>query len=164
MISFYKTALVKEKKSDEIYAVKVSIEEIDFSTNDQLVNLSREVTIISKLNHPSVLKFKGFSPTDFKKRPRPVIITEYAPNGSLEDLILSERQSAATHFDDTVKLIIIYGIASAMLYLHSRNIIHRDLKPANVLIDKFLFPKIADFGLSKIKHSKFENSNVKSIN
>ena len=112
---------------------------------------------MAKLNHPSVLNFVGFSPIDFKKRPRPVIITEYASNGTLEDLILKKNPQLDNYYDDTRKLIIIYGIASAMSYLHSHNIIHRDLKPANILMDDFLFPKIADFGLSKVKHSNLNS-------
>ncbi|KAK8883181.1 hypothetical protein M9Y10_045831 [Tritrichomonas musculus] len=51
---------------------------------------------------------------------------------------------------DTKKLINIYGIASDMSYLHEQNILHRDLKPENVLVDGYLYPKISDFGLSKI--------------
>ena len=41
-----------------------------------------------------------------------------------------------------------------MSYLHLRNIIHRDLKPANILMDEFLCPKVADFGLSKLVQSE----------
>ena len=84
-------------------------------------------------------------------------------NGSLEDLILLEKNhNHLSNFNDTQKLIIIYGIASAMSYLHSHNIIHRDLKPENILIDDFFFPKIADFGLSKINHQRQESMTMKS--
>ena len=51
-----------------------------------------DLIIISKINHSSVLKFIGYSPKDFKDRPRPVILTQYASNDTLEDLILIERK------------------------------------------------------------------------
>lgn len=37
-----------------------------------------------------------------------------------------------------------------MEFLHCNNIIHRDLKPENILLNDYFFPKISDFGLSKI--------------
>lgn len=117
---------------------------------------------MTKLNHPSILIFKGYSPINFKKKRKPVIITEFASNGSLDDLIQLERKSKPI-WDSTRKLIIIYGIASAMSYLHLHDIIHRDLKPANILIDDFLLPKIADFGLSKSKHSNFDSMTISTI-
>ena len=119
-----------------------------------MIYLSREVNINASINHPAVLKFIGYSPVDYDQNPFPVIITEYAENGSLFDLIDKERHSLASFdkWNDTAKLIIIYGIASGMKYLHEHEIIHRDLKPANILLDCYLFPKIADFGLSKQNH------------
>ena len=50
---------------------------------------------------------------------------------------------------DTQKLKIIYGVASAMSYLHGHGILHCDLKPDNILLEEFLFPKVSDSGLSK---------------
>ena len=160
--SFGKVYLVKDKNTGQVYASKISIEDIESNTDSKLIDLSREINIISKLNHPSILKFVGFSPTDFKKRPRPVIITEYVSNGTLSDLILLERSQLISQdiFNDTTKLIIIYGIASGMSYLHSHDIIHRDLKPDNILINDYLLPKIADFGLSKVKNN--DNSDLNS--
>ena len=114
------------------------------------LDISREVSILSQLNHPSVLKFIHFSATNFKGRKKPVIITEYAPNGTLKDFIELDQSNTNFNWDDTRKLIVVYGIASAMSYLHSHDILHRDLKPAYILMDDFLLSKIADFGLSKI--------------
>ena len=114
------------------------------------MSISREIGIISQLNHPSVLKFITFSPINFKGKPKPVIITEYASNGSSSDLLDHDKKNPNNIIlNDTRKLIIIYGIASTMPYLHSHDIIHRDLKPRNALINSFLFPKASDFSLSK---------------
>lgn len=148
--SFGKVYKVKDKRTNEIYAAKISINAIDTDTQQLFTAISQEVNIISRLNHPSILKFILFSPINFKNKPKPVIITEYASSGSLLQLIEHDRVNPANHIlDDTRKLIIIYGIASAMSYLHFNDILHRDLKPDNVLMDSF-YPKIADFGLSKI--------------
>lgn len=67
------------------------------------------ISYFSKLNHPSVIRFIFFDEYNFKHEERPVIVTEYAHNGSLEDFIGLNSKS---HLDDTRKLIIIYGIAS----------------------------------------------------
>ena len=66
---------------------------------------------------------------------KPVIITEFASNGSLEQIIDMERNGfSISGWDDTAKLININGIAAGILYLHQNNILHRDLKPANILV------------------------------
>lgn len=81
---------------------------------DLFREISQEVNIISKLNHPSILKLI-FSPVNFKQKTKPVIITEYAPNGSLLENIEHNRMHRNNQFlNDTSKLIIIIGIVSAM--------------------------------------------------
>ena len=50
-----------------------------------------------------------------------------------------------------------------MSYLHSTDFLHRDLKPDNILLDEFLFPKFADFGLSKKSQSSNGFSIMKTI-
>ena len=142
--SFGEVYKVKEKKTDQIFAAKIQKAMLD--DKEIIRGLIREVNIISKLNHPSIVKFIGFSPIDFGNDPRPVIITEYITNGTLTEQILLERRGVASDkWNDTTKLIILYGIASAMSFLHSNKIIHRDLKPENILMDENLYPKITDF-------------------
>lgn len=153
----YKTLL---KKTGKIYAAKISKERIEDPENEEILNISREVNIISKLNHPSVLKFIFYSPINFKKKPKPVIITEFATNSSLSDLIEKEKISPSGQFTDTLKLILIYGISTAMSYLHSHDILHRDLKPENILLDDYFFPKVGDFGLSKVNN--FQSSQTQT--
>ncbi|KAK8841491.1 hypothetical protein M9Y10_027110 [Tritrichomonas musculus] len=93
----------------------------------------------------------------------PTIIMEYLQNGTLTNLLELERKGLSPKFwDDTKKMIIIYGVASGLCYLHANHIIHRDMKPDNILLDEFLFPKIADFGLSKTTVSTSESMNIQS--
>lgn len=141
---------VINKNTKEIFAAKISLREINNYNDDQMARLRREINILYQSNHPSILKFIGYNPYDFSSKPYPVIITEYLQNNSLDDVIELERQSRSPqNWDDTKKLINIYGIASAMSYLHARDIIHRDLKPANILEDDSFYPRLGDFGLSK---------------
>lgn len=152
--SFGQVFKVKDKNSGVVYAAKISHRPLEDSSDQEIRNLSREISILSKLNHPAIMKFIGFSSENFQHDPCPVIITELVSNGTLLDVINLERKSMGLpEWNDTRKLINIYGIASAMSYLHLHNIIHRDLKPANILMDDFLCPKVADFGLSKVVHS-----------
>lgn len=48
-------------------------------------------------------------------------------------------------------------IARGMNYLHncSPPIVHRDLKTSNLLVDKNWMVKVADFGLSRVKHETY---------
>ncbi|KAK8891101.1 hypothetical protein M9Y10_028306 [Tritrichomonas musculus] len=130
---------IKNKETGMIYQGKVSILQMNKYSRDDLIYLSNEVNIISNLNHPSFMRFIGYSPFDFKKKRKPVILTEFFINDSLK------TGADIESWNDTKKLINIFGIASAMAYLHSSNIIHRDLQPSNIYLDDYLSPKIGDF-------------------
>lgn len=138
---------VQDKSTGAIYAAKI------FNDQEPEAYLTREVNILAGISNPCVIKYIGYSPTDFDGNPNPVIILECMQNGSLEHIIDEERRATASKkWDWTKKLIMIYGIAYGMKYLHHYNIIHRDLKPGNILADDNLYPKITDFGLSKREH------------
>lgn len=63
---------------------------IKFS-NEALDNLQREIDTLLHMNHPTLLKFIGFSPVDFKNQRRPVIVMELISDRSLEDILNIER-------------------------------------------------------------------------
>ncbi|KAK8895369.1 hypothetical protein M9Y10_023832 [Tritrichomonas musculus] len=148
--SFGTVFKIREKETNEILAAKISISELDQFNEFKLINIEREVNIISELNYPSILKFIGFNSKNFQNKLKPTIITEFVPNSPLDKVIEFERMSCCIpDWTETKKLINIYGIAAGMKYLHSKEIIHRDLKPENILLDESFFPKISDFGLSK---------------
>ena len=147
---------VKDRSTGEIYAAKISrIHDDERRESDETLEayVTREVNNLAGIIHTCIVKFIGYSPIDFDGQPNPVIVTEYMQNQSLAHILDEERHSTALkEWNMTKKLIMIYGIASGMKYLHKFNIIHRDLKPGNILVDDLIFPKIADFGLSKREH------------
>lgn len=71
-----------------------------------------------------------------------VIVSEYAPDGSLEEKIRGEMPVKQT-------LETVTGILNGLDFLHSRHIIHRDIKPANILLQGET-PRLADFGISRV--------------
>ena len=78
---------IKHKKSGEILAAKISLKLISKTMKEEYQNLNREITTLSELNHPSIVRFVGFNPYNFHGEQKPTIVTEFLPNGSLYDII-----------------------------------------------------------------------------
>ncbi len=72
-----------------------------------------------------------------------VIVSEYAPDGSLEQWLQRNGKMPVERAIETTMQIL-----DGLKFLHSRNIIHRDLKPANILLQGST-PRLADFGISR---------------
>lgn len=121
----------------------------DMNDKDLRERFEKEVTLMSNLNHPNLIKLIGFAYPSQKDHSYQ-ILSNYLPNHTLEEVLKKDIPLPDENklLNPTRMTIIIYGIASAMLYIHRRNIVHRDLKPENIFLNEDYRPVLSDFGLS----------------
>ncbi|KAF5739818.1 receptor-like protein kinase HAIKU2-like [Tripterygium wilfordii] len=108
-----------------------------------------EVQTLSSIRHVNVVKLY----CSITSEDSSLLVYEYMPNGSLWDKLHSSQKM---ELDWEARYEIAVGAAKGLEYLHhgcERPIIHRDVKSSNILLDEFLKPRIADFGLAKIVQS-----------
>lgn len=139
--------LVRHKITKEEYATKTNFIHIK-AENKHFI--TREIRILIRIQHPTIIKFRGYSNIDFEGNKNFTIFMDYMGKGSLADLINDEEKCLCPiSYDNTKRQIILIGIARGMMILHQNHIIQRDLKPENILLDINYHPRITDFGLSK---------------
>lgn len=121
------------------------------STGQKKYSLEQEFSKIDGLSHTNIISFYGLEylqHEDMMGRVSnyPILIMEYAGEGTLKDLMQKKFPS-----DEVAR--IMKCVVSAVEYLHEQGIIHRDLKPGNILFSKDrngkLIPKVTDFGISR---------------
>jgi len=137
---FSKVKLGINRKTGEKVAIKI----INKPTGSKIAMLKTEVDIMTKTEHPNVVKlFKVHETTTVL-----YLVMELLTGGELFDRIVAKGHYSE---DDARKLTVT--MLKAVLYLHEMGIAHRDLKPENLLLkdttDEAIV-KITDFGLSKI--------------
>lgn len=109
-------------------------EQIDHETIKQEAALWEQAS-----GHPNILPIIDADEYDGQI----VIVSEYAPDGSLEQWLRQNgKMSAERAVETTIQIL------DGLEFLHDRNIIHRDLKPANILLQGNT-PRLADFGISR---------------
>ncbi|XVE72115.1 hypothetical protein DITRI_Ditri11bG0012400 [Diplodiscus trichospermus] len=113
-----------------------------------------EVASISRTSHVNIVALLGFC----YDRSRRALVYEFMPLGSLDKFIYhqgSDDQSRQLEWRTLYEIAL--GIARGLEYLHQGcniRILHFDIKPHNILLDENFFPKISDFGLSKLCERK----------
>ena len=108
---------------------------------NQIEHVLNEREVLSKIDHPNVVKFFGtFQDDDFL-----YIMMEYVPGGE----VFSHLRTLH-HFDLDVVRFYAGEILLVFEELHKHRIVFRDLKPENLLFDSEGHVKFIDFGFAKI--------------
>jgi hypothetical protein len=105
-----------------------------------LARMRREAEVLSELDHPHIVRVHEVVPDGDGV----ALAMQFAPGGSLEDLLL-ERTSVAPGEVVAVAAPIADALASA----HRRGVFHGDVKPANVLFTSDGEPLLGDFGVAR---------------
>lgn len=130
------------ERRTELVTTQVALK-FSLDKNVDLDLVKNEALVWSKANgHPNVLPIIEANIYDGHV----VIVSEFAPDGSLEDLL---RKRTLLPVKSALELSI--GVLSGLQFLHSKQIIHRDIKPANVLLQGET-PRLTDFGVSRLAH------------
>jgi serine/threonine protein kinase len=132
--------LVRHKKTQEIYAMKVM----------RVADVMKKNSVHRVMSERAVL-MSGISPFvanlyySFRSNDNLYMVMEFVPGGDLESLLQKLGrldEEAVKHY--AAELII------AVQDVHSRGIVHRDLKPGNIALDRNGHLRLLDFGLSRV--------------
>ncbi|KAG1822659.1 uncharacterized protein BJ212DRAFT_1444950 [Suillus subaureus] len=119
----------------------VAVKEIQLSNipKGELGQIMSEIDLLKNLNHPNIVKYKGF----VKTREYLYIILEFCENGSLHNICKRFGK-----FPENLVAVYICQVLAGLVYLHDQGVIHRDIKGANILTNKDGCVKLADFGVA----------------
>ena len=136
--SFGKVYKVKQKNTNNIYAMKVLNK--SYLIKKKLLRYAiTECNVLKQSDCPFIIKLHY----SFQTPENLYMILDYCPIGDLSYQILLNL------FEEDEAKYYIAELILAIEYLHNKDIIYRDLKPENILIDHDGHFKLADFGLAK---------------
>lgn len=134
----------KNPETDE-YDLKV-LKEISVGElqPDETVDAVREARVLSKLDHPSIVKFHD----SFIDGESFCIVTEFCEGGDL-DCKINECVKNKQEIDSKLIMDWFVQLLLAVHYMHQRRVLHRDLKTRNIFLRQNMI-KVGDFGISRI--------------
>ncbi|MBM3298733.1 MAG: serine/threonine protein kinase, partial [Deltaproteobacteria bacterium] len=140
-----KVYLAMDKIIRRPVAIKVfsldSFREKDPAREKFLHDFFLETQTAGALLHPNIVVIYDVG----KKRDLLYMVMEYVFGKTL-----LEHQRAFT-FGIQKSVEMVYELALALDYAHSKGVVHRDIKPENIIVSPQGIPKITDFGIARFQ-------------
>ncbi len=131
--------LAKKDRPDKQFCCKVVNEDASDIAHKMLLN---EASRLEISQHPSVAEFIKVG-NDFD---RPYLMYEWIQGESLAEKM--ERHFSKGFRNDHIAWLV-YQLAGALEFMHTRGICHLDIKPSNILVCDGDYVKLIDFGAAR---------------
>ncbi|CAB4401560.1 unnamed protein product [Rhizophagus irregularis] len=139
-----KVYLVKEKKTNKLYAMKV-LSKKEMIKRNKIKRALAEQEILATSNHPFIVTlYHSFQSEDYL-----YLCMEYCMGGEFFRAL--QTRPGKCLLEEDAKFYAAEVIA-ALEYLHLMGFIYRDLKPENILLHQSGHIMLSDFDLSKQSH------------
>lgn len=128
---------------ENISGIKFTAKYFTPLTNNNFKVFLSEADILTKFDHKAIAKVERIS---YGQREGAGLMLEYCENGNLNDLISSKARCLN---DPTIQMKIIYGVASALKYIHEMKYVHTSFSTSLVYLNENYEPMIIDFSTLK---------------
>ncbi|KAF0692529.1 Aste57867_16398 [Aphanomyces stellatus] len=144
--SYSQVKMVTHRTQGGTRAAKL-VEKQVLSKTDR-VALSQEVLILTRMNHPNIMKLHEVIEDEAKC----IMIIECLDGGDLFDRVTQKGKLSEAEAQAVMALLV-----EAVYYCHSHCILHRDIKPENILMSSTGI-KLCDFGFARQLNSVHERA------
>ena len=149
--AFGKVFLTHNKHNpDHNVAIKVMNKQ---KLKDHLDAIKEEVNILTKLDHPNIVKYYE----TYIDEKYIYLVMEYIGGGELFEKIAQQKNQV---FSEEMAADYMKKLFGALHHMHSQKVVHRDIKPENIMLSQNDELKLIDFGLSKRQEG---NKKLKTI-
>ncbi|KAL6907535.1 hypothetical protein ACP4OV_002574 [Aristida adscensionis] len=126
--------------------LEIAVKRVSHDSKQGMKEFIAEVVSMGRLRHRNLVQLLGYC----RREGELILVYDYMSNGSLDKHLYDKTKPVLGW---NLRLHIIKGIASGLLYLHEdweQVVVHRDIKASNVLLDNEMNGCLGDFGLAKL--------------